>query len=580
MTVSAPITKRRSVPENSLKLYAAILIFLNILSIISGVIFLINPLFLPLHGLLGVILLLTWAGNALLIWLNSFWESGDDVGAKRIDLLGTLYLVMVIFATVGMFAGNLTISSSFSEAFRDNATCYLLLYFSYFGTFGLGLAVALLSRNRSFIPPGAGRVKGAPAGFAGNLARFTAKAFLFTLLGLGFYLAYVLLGKGHLGREPLELFVSQLSLYMALFFSSVTVLLLKVYRHRRGDLLRKIIAAVGVMLCFIFLLPLGAMPFATARAKKDFNAAFGENWSDRIAPAAEANMLKTTLSLPTYFLGYPSGDYRVIRDVLYYEGTQGVDEGISLYFDAYLPPVGDAVPPGKNAVLIRIHGGGWVEGDKGSYNMMQVNKYFAARGYSVFDLQYGLSTLRGENKGAPEHVTGPFIADDMIRHLGLFTQYLEAHAADYGADLDAVFISGASAGGHLATALSLAMSSNAYLQAVSPALTVRGVIPFYPGNKHDILQNIGGSPEWLDVELLVDKDSPPCLIYQGTHDGLVPPWVSYSYRDTCTAAGAVPCAVLLMPFAGHASDFGFTGYYNQLFLYYMERFMALYRQSL
>jgi hypothetical protein len=32
-----------------------------------------------------------------------------------------------------------------------------------------------------------------------------------------------------------------------------------------------------------------------------------------------------------------------------------------------------------------------------------------------------------------------------------------------------------------------------------------------------------------------------------------------------------------MPFGGHASDFYFTGYYNQIFLYYMERFIYLNR---
>ncbi len=34
--------------------------------------------------------------------------------------------------------------------------------------------------------------------------------------------------------------------------------------------------------------------------------------------------------------------------------------------------------------------------------------------------------------------------------------------------------------------------------------------------------------------------------------------------------------VLLFPFAGHANDLYFPGYYNQVFLYYMERFMYLY----
>ncbi len=35
------------------------------------------------------------------------------------------------------------------------------------------------------------------------------------------------------------------------------------------------------------------------------------------------------------------------------------------------------------------------------------------------------------------------------------------------------------------------------------------------------------------------------------------------------------CAVLWAPLAGHAADIYFNGYYNMLFLYYMERFLYL-----
>ena len=34
--------------------------------------------------------------------------------------------------------------------------------------------------------------------------------------------------------------------------------------------------------------------------------------------------------------------------------------------------------------------------------------------------------------------------------------------------------------------------------------------------------------------------------------------------------------LLTMPYAGHGSDLYFSGYYNQVFLYYMERFMEIY----
>lgn len=560
---------------------AAVLIPLNAASIVFGIIFVIKTDFTAFHNVFGAILLLTWTGNAFLVWLNSRAGMGS-AAAKKIDLLGSVYLVAVIFAAAGMFAGSFLISSAYSEAFGENVAFYLLLYLSYFGTLALGLALALLSRRSLPAERGAGpAAQQPPTRTAKNAGRFWGRVALFILLVLGFYLAYVLLFSSSVCREPLELLVSQLALFLALLFSSVVILLLKQYRGRRNRLAYNIIAAAGGALCLVFLLPLGAMPSAALKAERDFSVAFGEDWRERIEETAGQNFTGICFSLPAYFLGYPSCDYSVIKDVLYYEGTGGADEGVSLYFDAYLPPGAEGqAQPGKSAVLIRIHGGGWVSGGKGLRNMMQMNKYFASRGYVVFDLQYGLSSLLGEGPGilgAPEHVIGPFIADDMIRHLGIFTRFLEKHAADYGADLDAVFISGGSAGGHLATALTLALSRGAYPELVSPALTVRGVIPFYPGNRVNSLREIGGSPEWLDVEMLVDENSPPCLIYQGSHDGLVPPEVSYSYRDTCVAAGAAPCAVLLMPFGGHASDLGFTGYYNQLFTYYMERFMALYR---
>lgn len=559
---------------------AAALIPLNAASIVLGIIYVIKPYLPVIHYLFGVILLFTWAVNACLVWLNSRIDPGGGPGAKRLDLLGSIYLVAVIFAAAGMFAGSFLISSAYSEAFGDNAVFYLLLYLSFFGTLALGLTLALLSRGRLPMERGSQPAGQPPADTAKRPGRMPVRVVLFILLALGLYFAYVLLFRTSLCREPLELLISQLALFLALLYSSVVVLLLKQYRGRRNRPVYNLVAVVGSALCLIFLLPLGAMPFAAVKAEKDFCSAFGEDWRERV-DAAAANFSRTRFSLPAYFLGRPSRDYSVVKDMLYYEGAAGADEGISLFFDAYLPPEDrGAALPGKNAVLIRLHGGGWVSGGKGLRNMMQVNKYFAAQGYVVFDLQYGLSSLLGEGPGllgAPDHVIGPFTADDILRHLGIFTRYLEKHAADYGADLDAVFISGGSAGGHLATALALALSSGAYPELVSPALTVKGVIPFYPGNRVDSLREIGGSPQWLDVEMLVDGSSPPCLIYQGSHDGLVPPEVSYSYRGTCAAAGAAPCAVLLMPFGGHASDLGFTGYYNQLFIYYMERFMALHR---
>ena len=131
---------------------------------------------------------------------------------------------------------------------------------------------------------------------------------------------------------------------------------------------------------------------------------------------------------------------------------------------------------------------------------------------------------------------------------------------------------------HLTTAMALAISGGKYQNLFSPNVVIKGYIPFYPGNKVDpILEELGGADEWRDVELLVEKDSPPCLIYQGLKDGMVPFETSASFKDKYTEAGNGNCAVIYLPFASHASDFYFHGYFNRLFLYYMERFMVMHR---
>jgi predicted esterase len=211
-------------------------------------------------------------------------------------------------------------------------------------------------------------------------------------------------------------------------------------------------------------------------------------------------------------------------------------------------------------------------------NMMQMNKYFAAQGYVVFDIQYGLdrNPLFGLDPLTPDYKKGNFDIDDMMRHIGVFTKYLVLHANEYGANLNSVFVSGGSAGGHLASAVALAITSGNYTDIFGTGLTIKGLIPFYPANGQMVFFGISGSDEFKNPEKLIDQNSPPCLIFQGTHDILNYFSISERIRDIYRAKGNSEVAILWMPFGGHASDFYFTGYYNQIFLYFMERFMYIY----
>ncbi|WP_216828619.1 hypothetical protein [Alkalihalobacterium elongatum] len=139
------------------------------------------------------------------------------------------------------------------------------------------------------------------------------------------------------------------------------------------------VAIVGISLTVIISLPLLMTPFIIYEADQRYMEAFGVDPKD-IIPANESNFFtKTPFSMPDYFFGVNTRNYRVKENIVYYEGTKGVDKGITLHFDVYMPTTYKKDLPGNHSVLIRIHGGGWTSGDKGSLNNAQLNKHFASQ---------------------------------------------------------------------------------------------------------------------------------------------------------------------------------------------------------
>lgn len=406
-----------------------------------------------------------------------------------------------------------------------------------------------------------------------KIIRLAVKGLLGLILLVGCYLAYVLVTRTSSGLA--EVAVSQYSLFYSLIFLNCAALLVKITESKGGSFLKYPVSAVGIALFIIFALPFFSVPSQLINAEDNFTEAFGDEWEtfgDNVS-----SFRNTPVSIPAYFFGIQSDNYSVTEDVLYYEGTEGVDEGLELRFDVYTPSDGTADLPGEGAVLIRIHGGGWDTGGKGEGNFAQMNKYFAAQGYVVFDVQYGLNDQDRfvEFAEVSEEVSGAFSIDDMVRHLGLFTTYLADNHEEYGADIDSVFISGGSAGGHLGNALGL--SEGQYDETIDSRLTVSGLIPFYPANGLAQYRDLNGEDGLVDPALLVDEDSPPALIYQGDKDAIVDPQVAELFREAYLDNGNTESAIIWMPYGAHGSDLYFSGFYNQTFIYYMERFMYQYR---
>ncbi|MFX1304053.1 MAG: hypothetical protein ACFFBV_08955 [Promethearchaeota archaeon] len=555
-------------------------IILNSICIVLGIIYISNPSYSILWDVFGIILLTTLFGNLTLIFINSSKNNEKNIFRTKMTLFSYFYLIFIIIAMVSLMLGNLLISVTYSNQLLDNLGAYTLIYFFYFGVLTIGISYAIfgikmfnnstsLTQNQNF--------ESGPSRRFLKFKRILKKVTIIIsrttfIIGIIFGIVSIF-GSFEIVTTIIAIISGQFGIFFSIIFFANTILLLKL-KHRNWKSKKFYrTTTIGVLVSGLLLVPLFLTQHTITDIERNFSNTFGPNWRDRIPPVANQYFLETPFSLSGYFLGIPPKDCIIETNTLFYN-----DEGIQLYFDAYMPLNKGENLPGENSTLIRIHGGGWVSGDKGMMNMMQMNKYFAAQGYSVFDIQYGIADnpLFSLDPLTPNYKKGDFNIDDMMRHIGIFTRYLANNSIKYNANLDSVFISGGSAGGHLTCAVALAIASGDYNHIFSGNLTIKGLIPFYPANGQMGFFGISGSDEFKNPEKLIDTESPPCLIFQGTHDILNYFSISRNIQNTYYAKGNEYCAILWMPLGGHASDFYFTGNYNQIFLYYMERFMYLY----
>ncbi len=485
-----------------------------------------------------------------------------------------------------MNLGNMFISVTYSNLFVDNIYSYILLADGFFGVFIIGLIfnfTILRNQNKPELWVEEYDIK-KRSFFEGSLFRKTLRILLIigSILGIatGLLSSFLIVAGVNSGRVLgfASVSISQVGFSWSLVFITCSVILIKLFRRKTYPHLFYPTLILGLVVSTISLLPIVSTPFDIRSAQNSFdeafNPAFGGDWKAIITPEIEGYFLENPYYFMQYLLGVPPKECIIIKNVPFFYGSQSafeVDQNISLFFDVYLPLNSGEGLPGENSTLIRIHGGGLVMGDKGISNMMQMNKYFAAQGYIVFDIQYGIIDTGSSDFITPEYRKGNFTEEDIIRHVGNFTYFLANHADDYGANVDSVFISGGSAGGFLASAAALMTSNGTYTNIFSPNLTIKGLIPYYPANRISDEDDPFANPG-----ILVDENSPACLIYQGAQDGLVHPEVSVDLYDRYIESGNTNCSLIMIPFAGHASDVYFTGNYNQIFLYFMERFIYLF----
>jgi len=220
--------------------------------------------------------------------------------------------------------------------------------------------------------------------------------------------------------------------------------------------------------------------------------------------------------------------------------------------------------PQGGPVLIYIHGGAWIIGDKRQQGIPMMHELIE-RGWVCVAINYRLSS----RATWPDHVV------DCKRAIA----WVREHIAEYGGDPSFIAVSGGSAGGHLASLVSLTPGVAEWQPGFEEADTsVDACVPYY--GVYDMTGRPDGSGEFgpglvgmLERKVMkvtqaehpevfedaspdrrITPAAPPMLVFHGVNDTLVPVAVARTFVDRLRATSSAPVAYVELPRTQHAFD--------------------------
>ena len=252
---------------------------------------------------------------------------------------------------------------------------------------------------------------------------------------------------------------------------------------------------------------------------------------------------------------FPSRDIEIIKNISY------VDDGVKAH---RLDIIKSRFTTRDAPVLLYIHGGAWVLGDKREQGKPMMFE-LASRGWICVTVNYQLSP----KATWPEHII------DVMESI----RWVKEHIGEYGGDPSFVAISGGSAGGHLAALAALAAGDPEFQPGFEKSDTsVVACVPFYGVLDMTAQKAIGGrygsglkvllerqvmkKAMSEDRELFerssplhrIHSGAPPFLVLHGTHDTLVPVAVPRAFVPALREVSSSPVAYIELPLAQHAFD--------------------------
>lgn len=292
---------------------------------------------------------------------------------------------------------------------------------------------------------------------------------------------------------------------------------------------------------------------AQATVEDALSRGLGHNYRRQIPPAAQA-MTRQEVTFRDWRnpLAMRRPDVEVLRNIPYGPG------GVRQQLDVYRPRF---IPEGGCPVLLQIHGGAWMMGDKGS-QALPLMYTLASRGWIVVAANYRLSP----SVGFPTHLHDCKSALCWIRENG----------REYGMNPDFVAVTGGSAGGHLSALMGLT-ANRRELQPDHPDTdtSVQACIPFYgvydmlvrenqhPNRQvyerflrgkviHESVQENPGLWDLASPIVQVHPDAPPFMVVHGTHDSLAVVAEGRAFSHKLREVSHNPVVYVEMPGAEHA----------------------------
>jgi acetyl esterase/lipase len=205
------------------------------------------------------------------------------------------------------------------------------------------------------------------------------------------------------------------------------------------------------------------------------------------------------------------------RDVAHTANVAYGDAGAANRLDVYRPRAG----PSTGCVLIHFHGGGFRSGRKNREARPLIYR-LASEGWLCVSANYRLGPVRFYES-----------LDDAER----VVKWLREHAADYGSVATHVFVSGSSAGGHLATTAAFRDPS------IAGAISLYGY--YGPAEEGQRLTSPLG---------YVGPDAPPLFVAHGDNDTYVPVEAARELVERTRSVSANPVVYVEAPGGQHSFD--------------------------